>query len=228
MNALSIIVPVYNEKENINNFVNTLENNVITNHELIIVYDKKNDNTIANVKKLQKKYKNIILTKNSKKGAKYAFLTGLKKSKFQFILIAFPDELLFLYKIDEMFKKIIRGYDMVSGTRYKNNGNRYGGNLIGKILSKYANFFMHYILKYPLSDITTGFKMFRKEIFNEINIENKKIDWSFIVEITIKIIKKNYRICEIPVISIDRPFGGISKGSIFCSFKSYFHSAYKN
>ena len=86
MSALSIIVPVYNEKDNINNFVNTLENNITTKHELIIVYDK-NDNTISNVKKLQKKYKNIILTKNSNKGAKNAFLTGLKKSRFKFILI---------------------------------------------------------------------------------------------------------------------------------------------
>ena len=163
MSALSIIVPVYNEKDNINNFVNTLENNITTKHELIIVYDKKNDNTISNVKKLQKKYKNIILTKNSNKGAKNAFLTGLKKSRFKFILITFPDELLFIYKIDEMFKKIIHGYDMVSGTRYKNNGNRYGGNLKGKILSMSANFFMYYFLRYPLSDITTGFKMFRKK-----------------------------------------------------------------
>ena len=57
---------------------------------------------------------------------------------------------------------IDENYDFVSGTRYKNGGKRLGGSLIGHLLSFIANKSFSFITKFPLSDLTTGIKMFKK------------------------------------------------------------------
>lgn len=221
MDGLSIIVPVYNEETNITFFLNTLESNLNIEHEVLIVYDFDEDNTIKPVKNIISKYSNIRLIKNIDSGAKNAFLTGVENSKFNNLLIAFPDEIFLIKKIEEMFKLINNGYDIVSGTRYKNGGKRLGGSMIGKILSKSINFVFHNFFKFQLSDTTTGFKMFKKNILNDLKIETKAKNWSFIMELTIKAYKNNLKITEVPIHSCDRVFGDNSKGNLIKSLITY-------
>ena len=133
---LSIILPVFNEKESVGIMINILEATLDFEHEIIVVFDQDNDNTILEVKKLQNKYSNIFLVKNKHYGAKGAFLTGLSFSKSKIILLTAVDEIFPITSYRKMYDLIInKDFDLISGTRYAHGGKRYGGSLIGHFLS---------------------------------------------------------------------------------------------
>ena len=140
-------------------------------NEIIIVYDSEQDNSIPVAKKLQSQYKNIVLAHNTLgKGVKYALKTGVNKSKFENILITAVDEIFPILSINKMLNMIINeNYDFVSGTRYKKGGKRLGGSLIGHLLSVSANKSFGLLTNFPLSDLTTGIKMFKKIFFKNRN-----------------------------------------------------------
>ena len=66
------------------------------------------------------------------------------------------------------------------------------------------------MFKSALSDCTTGIKIFRKSIFNKINLESKPVGWAVAFELSIKAQLQGYKLGEVPIISIDRLFGGES------------------
>jgi len=160
---ISFIIPVKNEKLSADFFINVFENYIKFQHELIFVYDMDDDDTIPVIKENQKKYNNIIITKNKlNTGAMNAFLTGIAHTKYNIVMICTVDELFFIHKIDKMLKKIKEeNYDFVSATRYKYGGKRFGGSLIGSIFSSLSNFILRVLANFPISDISTGFKMFK-------------------------------------------------------------------
>ena len=133
---LSIIIPVYNEKESLSLMVKILNSTLEFDNEIIIVYDDESDNSIPIAKKLQNNFNNIILVHNKiGRGVKYALRAGVNKSKYQNILITAVDEIFPILSIDKMLNMIVNdGYDFVSGTRYKSGGKRLGGSLIGHFL----------------------------------------------------------------------------------------------
>ena len=77
-------------------------------------------------------------------------------------------------------------------------------------LSRLANKLFKIFTNFPLSDCTTGIKMMRKNIWNNINLESNPVGWAFAFEITIKAYLNNYKISEVPLKSVDRLFGGKS------------------
>ena len=209
---LSIIIPVYNEKESLSLMVKILNSTLEFDNEIIIVYDDESDNSIPVAKKLQNNFNNIILVHNKiGRGVKYALRAGVNKSKYQNILITAVDEIFPILSIDKMLNMIVNdGYDFVSGTRYKSGGKRLGGSLIGHFLSRLANKSFCLITKFPMSDLTTGIKMFKKDFYNEIEISTNPVGWVFAFELSIKAYTMNLKVGEVPLISVDRLFGGES------------------
>ena len=209
---LSIVIPVYNEKESLSLMIKILNSSLDFDHEIIIVYDEENDNSIPEAKKLQNKFSNIILVHNTKgKGVKFALQAGVEKSKFENILITAVDEIFPIISIDQMLNKLVdQKYDFVSGTRYKNGGKRLGGSLLGHLLSYTANKSFCLFTNFPLSDLTTGIKMFKKDFYNNVEISSNPVGWVFAFELTIKAYVMNLKIGEVPLISVDRLFGGSS------------------
>merc|ERR1712093_317154 len=99
------------------------------------------------------------------------------------------------------------GYEFISGTRYSKGGKRIGGSLLGSILSKTANKLFKTITNFPLSDCTTGIKMMKKDVWNNITLDSKPIGWAFAFELTIKVYINNFKIDEVPMKCVDRLFG---------------------
>lgn len=220
---LSIILPVFNERESLSLMVKILNSTLEFDNEIIIVYDDLNDNSIPVAKKLQNEFKNIILVHNTKgKGVKYALKAGVEKSKYNNILITAVDEIFPIISIDKMLNMlVVEGYDFVSGTRYKNGGKRLGGSLIGHILSFLANKSFCLLTRFPLSDSTTGIKMFKKNFFNSVEISSAPVGWVFAFELSLKAYLLNLKVGEVPLISIDRLFGGQSSFKLGRWFKEY-------
>ena len=116
---LSIVMPVYNEKDVIKQTIEEVEKWVKTPHELLIVYDMDEDTTVPPVKKLQKKYPSVKLVKNAfGGGALNALKTGLNKAKGSAICIMMSDLTDDPKILGKMMEKFNEGYDVIAASRY--------------------------------------------------------------------------------------------------------------
>ena len=211
-NKLSIILPVHNEKESLPIMVRLLNSSIKFETEILIIYDNINDNSVPEAKKLEKEFSNVRVIHNDIHiGVRFAIEKGVKEAKYEIILITAVDEIFPVISVDNMIKLIVNeNYDFISGTRYAKGGLRLGGSLLASILSRLANKLFVLFTNFPMSDCTTGIKMMKKEVWNNISFESKPIGWVFAFELTIKVYLNNFKIEEVPMKCVDRLFGGSS------------------
>jgi len=206
---LSIIVPVYNEAGNIKKLIEKIRKEVKIPHQLIIVYDFDEDNTVSVVKKLGKKYKNIRLIKNKKgscRGVVNAIKTGFDFVKNGAVVVTMADLADNPKTINTMYRKLQQGYDLICGSRYSRGGKKIGGAFIKSFLSKLSGLLTPMLLGIPTKDITNAFKMYKKEVLNSINIESEG-GFEISMEIAIKAHAKGFKITEVPTVWKDRTAG---------------------
>lgn len=219
---LSILLPVYNEAESLKVMVKILEATIEIPHEILVIYDFPDDTSIEAAKELQVKFSNVRLVYNDLgRGASKAIKKGISVSQGDIILVTLVDEVFPIAVIQDMLDLIINeGCDFVSCTRYALGGKRLGGSFIGGILSRLANKMFRIISGCVLTDATTGIKMVRKSAFERINIE-AEAGWAFAFEISIKAQLLGLKIGEVPVVSVDRLFGGTSTFRIGSWMREY-------
>ena len=210
--SLSIILPIYNEKESLAIMVRLLKSTLKFENEILIIYDSLEDNCVSEAKKLEKEIPNVRAIHNDiHPGVRFAIEKGVKEAKYEIILITAVDEIFPVISVDNMIKLIVNeNYDFISGTRYTKGGLRLGGSLLASILSRLANKLFVLFTNFPISDCTTGIKMMKKEVWNNISFESKPIGWVFAFELTIKVYLNNFKIEEVPMKCVDRLFGGSS------------------
>jgi dolichol-phosphate mannosyltransferase len=112
--------------------------------------------------------------------------------------------------IDDMIALMEHGCDFVSCTRYAHGGRRLGGSLIGGLLSRLANWLFCRLSGCRLTDATTGIKMFKPELFERLGLEARPVGWAVAFEMGIKAQLAGLKLGEVPIISIDRLYGGKS------------------
>lgn len=219
---LSILFPVRNEGVNIEIIVKVLRAIIEVSYEVLIVYDSPDDNSIVVVQNLQLKYPNVRLIHNIRgRGVNNAIISGIEISEGKYILIAAVDDLGPLPAINDMIFLLDNGCDLVSGTRYAYGGRRLGGSLMEGILSRFANRLLFIFSASRLTDSTTGLKMFRKDILDKITLESKGVSWAVVLELAIKAQVAAIKIGEVPIVSIDRVYGGQSSFSLEPWFREY-------
>ena len=126
------------------------------------------------------------------------------------MLIFAADEVGPVLAIDDMIALMDQGCDFVSCTRYAHGGRRLGGSLIGGVLSRLANWLFCRLSGCRLTDATTGIKMFRPELFEQLDLEARPIGWAVTFEMAIKAQLAGLTLGEVPIVSIDRLYGGKS------------------
>lgn len=219
---ISIIVPVYNEGSNITLFLQALEQAIKIKHEIIIVYDFDQDDTVPVARKLQHKFSNIRLIKNNLgRGLINACKIGFIKAKGNFIVVIPGDLADDPRAINNMYKLAKQGYDIVCGTRYSKGGKQLGGGLMKTVLSRIAGLTTPLLLGIPTSDLTNGFKMYRNSLLNKIEIESQG-GWEFAMEILIKAHFMGFKITETPSTWKERS-SGKSKFKLFKWLPGYIY-----
>lgn len=206
---VSIIIPVYHEEENIEQVIKKISQNVKIQHEIIVVYDTKDDPTYNVIKKISGKNKNVKAILNNSgngQGVINAIKTGLKSAQGKGIVITMADLSDDISQIDTMFLHIKNGYDIVAASRYMPGGEKIGGPFFKTFLSKFAGVTLYYIFKIPTHDATNAFKMYNRDIFKKIKIESTG-GFEYSLEITLKAFRKGYKIIEIPTVWHDRETG---------------------
>ena len=204
---INIVIPVFNEGENIRSTLAEIEDKVKTPQHISIVYDFDEDNTLPVVNNFLQRHNNISLLKNKfGRGALNAIKTGFKSVDDGVVLVVMADLSDDLSKVDEMFEKINEGYDLVCGSRYVKGGKQIGGPRFKKLLSRLAGISLHYLTNIPIHDVTNSFKMYTKRVLEDIRIESNG-GFELGMEIVIKSFLKGYKITEVPSIWSERRTG---------------------
>lgn len=219
---ISIVIPVYNEGENIRRTISEIEKKITTPHVIQIVYDLEIDNTLPVVRELIKTNNKIGLLKNKYgQGALNAIRSGFENATGPAVLVVMADLSDDLIKVDEMYRKLNEGYTVVCGSRYMRGGKQIGGPWFKKTLSRLAGVSLHYLAGLPTHDVTNSFKMYQKVLLDEIKIESSG-GFELGMEIVIKAFLRGKRIAEIPTVWTDRS-AGTSRFKLWQWLPSYIH-----
>ncbi|MFH1051915.1 MAG: polyprenol monophosphomannose synthase [bacterium] len=208
-----VVIPTYNEAENIVALIADLHHNVEDLH-VLVVDDNSPDGTAGLVKTLMQNDDSVhLIERPVKNGLGTAYCAGFTwalENGFDIILEMDADFSHNPEVIPVMLKEI-ENYDLVLGSRYISGVNVVNWPLSRLILSYGANLYTRVITGMPVMDATGGFKCFRAEFLRKINLSKVKSNgYGFQIEMNYRLWKKGARIKEIPIIFIDRR-SGVSK-----------------
>ena len=194
MKNLDIIIPIFNEGDNLTLLIKKIQEIVKVPYKILICYDKDDESGL----KFLPKHKNIIPIKNYGFGPNEAIKTGFKYSSSDIILVYMSDDFENIELINKMYYLINnKNYDFVIPSRYVRNGEFLNAKLYKKIITDIGSYLINNICGIPFKDCTNAFKMFRRDILNKIEL-NSKIGFTFAIELTIKSYINGFKIIEIP------------------------------
>lgn len=209
--VVSILMPVRNEGLNLRVMLKILGAVVDLPHEVLVVVDHPEDSSVAVVQALSPRYPQVRVVQNTLgRGVPNALRAGVAAASGKYILIFAADEVGPVLAIDDMVTLMESGCDLVSCTRYAHGGRRLGGSVAGGILSRAANRLFRRLTHCQLTDATTGIKMFTRDVFERLHLEARPIGWAVSFEMAIKAQQLGLRLGEVPIVSIDRLYGGTS------------------
>lgn len=205
---LDIVVPVYNEGEGILRLFEEIEREIKIAKKVLVVYDFDGDTTVPVVKNNKEKYPfEIDLVLNTLgRGALNAIRMGMNQAQDEMVLVMMADSSDKLDVVDTMCQKMEEGYDLVCGSRYMRGGKQNGGPLLKGLFSRTAGVSLHLLTRIPTHDCTNSFKLYRKSMLENIEIESTG-GFEIGLEITVKAYTRGYKIAEIPSEWFDREEG---------------------
>jgi dolichol-phosphate mannosyltransferase len=205
-----VIIPTYNEVDNLPKLIPEVlaqDENI----DVLIVDDNSPDGTADYVSGEANNNPRIKLIKrNGKMGLGTAYITGFKyalENSYDYIFEMDAD---FSHNPDEIpnFLKELNNYDLVLGSRYIEGVNVVNWPMRRLMLSKFANIYTSFVTGMSIHDATGGYKAFRKEVLQAINLDEIKSNgYSFQIEMTFKAWKKGFKIKEISIVFVDRVKG---------------------
>jgi len=222
-----VIIPTYNELENIQKIIAKVFSLDVDFH-LLIVDDGSPDGTASIVKSLQSKYegKLFIEERTGKLGLGTAYIHGFKwglKHDYDYLFEMDadfshnPKDLIKLYNACEK-----DGADVAIGSRYKTGVNVVNWPMGRVLMSYYASVYVRWVTGMPFRDSTAGFKCYRNTVLKAINLDKIKFKgYAFQIEMKFTAWKMGFKVEEVPIIFTDRKEGtskmssGIFKEAFF-------------
>ncbi|MFC2023637.1 polyprenol monophosphomannose synthase [Chloroflexota bacterium] len=210
MDRHAVVIPTYNERENIDLLVESLLNEKLGS-QIIIVDDNSPDGTGELADGLALRYGSVhVIHRSGKLGLGTAHIAGMKR--------ALADGLTRIITMDADFSHHPRylpsllasldRFDVVIGSRYVTGGGTLQCTAARKALSRGANLFARSVLSLGAGDATAGFRGYRREVLESIDLDDIVSDgYSFLIEVLFRCQQKGFRIGEVPIIFEDRQRG---------------------
>jgi dolichol-phosphate mannosyltransferase len=206
MVELSLVVPIYNEKENIGRFIEEMAAKVKAPYETLFVYDFDEDNTLPILNEAKATLPIRMVKNKFGRGVLNALKTGLSAAEGSFIVVTMADCSDDLADVDRMVEKANEGYDVVAGSRYMRGGKQVGGPRLKRTLSRLAGLSLHHLSGIPIRDVTNNFRLYRKAMLEKFAIESQG-GFELALELTVKAHYDGFRVAEIPTTWNDRTAG---------------------
>lgn len=205
---LDIVIPVYNEEKSIKKLFDEIEKEIKTPKRLLIVYDFDEDNTLPVVERIKDEYSFEVVTvlNTIGRGALNAIKMGMNTATEEMVLVMMADSSDKLDVVDSMCTMMSDGYDLVCGSRYVKGGKQHGGPVLKSFLSRMAGLSLHMLTRIPTHDSTNSFKLYRRSMLNNIEIESTG-GFEIGLEILVKAYVQGYKIGEVPSEWFDRVDG---------------------
>lgn len=213
-----VIIPTYNEKENIEKMIRKVFSLAVPFH-LLIVDDGSPDGTAGIVKNLQREFtgKLFIEERTGKQGLGTAYIHGFKWALARSYNFIFEMDADFSHNPEDLIRLLEacqKDTDVVVGSRYVKGGNVKNWDAKRIILSFCASLYTRMILCIPVRDTTAGFKCYRRKVLEAINLDKIKFTgYAFQIEMKYTAHRLGFKVKEIPITFKDRT-EGISKMSM--------------
>lgn len=208
--TLTVLMPVRNEGINLRIMLKMLRAVVDVPYEVVIVHDTPDDDSVQVVANLPPDQSVRAVHNALGRGVVNAIRAGVAAAAGKYVLIFAADEVGPVLAIEDMVALMDSGCEFVSCTRYAHGGRRLGGSFIGGVLSRIANRLFGWMAGSVMTDCTTGIKMFRRDQFARLDLRARPIGWAVAFEMAIKAQLIGLTLGEVPIVSIDRLYGGES------------------
>ncbi|MEO0076150.1 MAG: polyprenol monophosphomannose synthase [candidate division WOR-3 bacterium] len=219
-----VIIPTYNESENIAKIIDAILNQ---SQELsvLVIDDNSPDKTAEIVEQLMAKNNRIDLIKRERKlGLGTAYITGFKYAIQHNYDYCFEMDADFSHNPNDLprFIELIDDYDLIIGSRYCDGISVVNWPMKRLLLSYFACLYARIVTGCPIKDLTAGFKCYKVSALKQINLDKIKSDgYAFQIEIDFMFWRKKLRIKEIPIIFVERRLG-TSKMSKHIIWEAFF------
>ncbi|MEO0246680.1 MAG: polyprenol monophosphomannose synthase [candidate division WOR-3 bacterium] len=215
MKKVLVIIPTYNERDNIKEIIQAVLSKG-NNIEILVVDDNSPDGTSEVVKEIKSDNPRVhLIERPSKLGLGTAYVEGFKfalKNNYDLIIEMDAD---FSHNPDDLPRLIAESEnaDLVIGSRYTNGISVVNWPLQRLLLSYFANLYARIVTGVPVRDLTAGFKCFKREVLEKIDLGRIHSDgYAFQIEMNFYAYELGFKIKEIPIIFIERR-SGVSKMS---------------
>ena len=212
MDSKLVIIPTYNEKENIEKIIRKVFS-FPTGYHVLVIDDGSPDGTAAIVKGLQEEFpeKLFLLERQGKLGLGTAYLTGFKwalEKGYDYIFEMDADFSHDPADLDRLYEACKQGADLAIGSRYC-DGVSVVNWPIGRIMMSYfASVYVRRMLRVPIRDFTAGFKCYTRKVLETINLDAVSMHgYGFQIEMKYTASKLGFHIVEVPVIFVNRKEG---------------------
>jgi dolichol-phosphate mannosyltransferase len=207
-----VIIPTYNEKENIENIIRAVFSQPISYHVLIIE-DGSPDGTAAIVKGLQKEYSDLfIVERKGKLGLGTAYIAGFKwalERGYEYIFEMDADFSHNPVDLNRLYDACAnQGADVAIGSRYVSGVNVVNWPIGRVLMSYFASKYVRFVLGVKIADTTAGFKCYRREVLETIELDKIRFKgYAFQVEMKYTAFECGFTLKEVPVIFVNRELG---------------------
>ncbi|MCE8466075.1 polyprenol monophosphomannose synthase [Bacteroides nordii] len=217
-----VIIPTYNERENIENIIRAVFG-LEKEFHILVIEDGSPDGTAAIVKKLQEEFPErlFMLERKGKLGLGTAYIAGFKWALAHHYEYIFEMDADFSHNpqdLPRLYKACAEeGGDVAIGSRYVSGVNVVNWPMGRVLMSYFASKYVRFITGIPVHDTTAGFKCYRRCVLQTIDLDNIRFKgYAFQIEMKFTAYKCGFKIIEVPVIFINRELGTSKmNGSIF-------------
>jgi len=204
---LSVIVPVYNEADNISRLMAEIDQCLSQPFQVLIVYDFEEDTTLPVARQLAETRPYLSLIKNNLgRGPANALRAGFQAAQSGPALVVMADLSDDLQDVSPMLDLYQEGFRVVCASRYMRGGKQLGGPLLKRTLSRLAGLSLYYLVGFPTHDATNNFRLYDASLVNEMQIESEH-GFEIALELTAKAFVRGEKIAEIPTTWKDRTAG---------------------
>jgi dolichol-phosphate mannosyltransferase len=213
-----ILIPTYNEKENIKAIIEKIFS-LEKNFEILIIDDGSPDGTAGIVKEQMKRYPDslYLLERAGKQGLGTAYITGFKYALEHGYDFVFEMDADFSHNPDDLeslYEACCNGADIAIGSRYISGVNVVNWPIGRVIMSYYASSYVRLVTGMKIKDATAGFKCYRSEVLKAIDFDHIRMKgYGFQIEMKYTAWKLGFKIVEVPIIFVDRKLGSSKMNS---------------